>query len=239
MQETSQDHTKPIPTSSYTILRCVAASTTRSLMYLANDKGHTTPYIVLQFDGQTVDGYHFSSTNKYILVKTDEDAIKAFLSIDRDFDDLFNDKESHLSDYEFTSPYETARTYSTNKQSYTSDNCLFLNFNNSASAKENLPKELEVSKINISNVTQADYAGSGLAWNKGCGDKQYKEVWNMLVNGWKTCFDSCIESLKSQLEYVQKSISSLRQKINTFDQTGSNFRNKAYSIYNKTVNSIN
>lgn len=256
MQKSQSDgNPHPIPNSAYIILKYIASNTTRSLMYLENDEKHEKPYIVLQVDGEEVKDndkiYHLTDSNNYILVRADEGGkgIETFLSnCDQIFDNIFKKLDvNNLTLKETTeySSYTLARTLEISRlphfnKTFPDDNCLFLKFkgNDKTNAKEKLPKELEVSKIDISSVTQDDYAGAKISWKDTSGEGVEK-IWPALIDGWKTCFDSCINSLKSQLEYVQKSITSLRQKINTFDETGSNFRNKAYSIYNKTVNSIN
>jgi hypothetical protein len=117
---------------------------------------------------------------------------------------------------------------------------LFLRFQNTNAAKKYLPKELEVSRLDLSKITVDNYAGSGYGWNST--SEQLKNVsqstWTGFIESWTSTYDTTISNYKSQLEYVEKTIASLRKKIDTFDSMASSSRSKAYSIYNKTVNKI-
>ena len=95
-----------------------------------------------------------------------------------------------------------------------------------------LPRELETNRMNITALLNENHNGN--TWNN------YKDagIWPSIVKNWTTTYDTVIGNVQTQLESVNKSIESLRNKINTFDTSASNFRNKAYTIYNKTVNSI-
>ena len=86
--------------------------------------------------------------------------------------------------------------------------------------------------MNITALLNENHNGN--TWNN------YKDagIWPSIVKNWTTTYDTVIGNVQTQLESVNKSIESLRNKINTFDTSASNFRNKAYTIYNKTVNSI-
>ena len=119
----------------------------------------------------------------------------------------------------------------------------FLKFNSadasdaSDASKAFLSKELEVSRLDVSSLT-GDYAG--YPWDKPPANKnKYKALWQNFISSWTTQYDTAIANQRSQLEYVQKSINSLRKKIDTFDSMSSNFRSKAYTIYNKIVNKVN
>ncbi len=106
-----------------------------------------------------------------------------------------------------------------------------------------LPKEQEVVRINIATTGILDkWATTNLSWDHydKDEDEKYKEAgaWDGLVTSWRTTYDTVLNNVGSQIEYIKKVIESLRQKINTFDSSASIFRNKAYTIYNKTVNNI-
>lgn len=122
------------------------------------------------------------------------------------------------------------------------DHVFFLEFLPTASggavtfSKTYLPKELEVSRLDVSSIVKDDYGKAGLSWKTGC--KGYKQTWQTLMSAWTTSYDTSIANEQSQLEYVQKTITSLRKKIDTFDSMSSNFRSKAYTIYNRIVNKI-
>lgn len=118
-----------------------------------------------------------------------------------------------------------------------SERNFFLKFDSVNASKAFLSKELEVSRLDVSSLT-GDYAG--FPWNKPPADKnKYKALWQNFISLWTTQYDTAIANQRSQLEYVQKSINSLRKKIDTFDSMSSNFRSKAYTIYNKIVNKVN
>ena len=95
-----------------------------------------------------------------------------------------------------------------------------------------LPRELETNRMNITSLLNENHWGN--TWYN------YKDasIWPSIVGNWKKTYDTVIGNVQTQLESVNKSIESLRNKINTFDTSASNFRNKAYTIYNKTINSI-
>lgn len=101
-----------------------------------------------------------------------------------------------------------------------------------------LPRELETNRVNITGVTDQTFA-ENMKWNYyNSGSKWAKSIWPSVLHSFTTIYDTVIGNVQSQLESVNKSIESLRNKINTFDTSAANFRNKAYTIYNKTVNNI-
>lgn len=101
-----------------------------------------------------------------------------------------------------------------------------------------LPRELETNRVNITGVTDKTFA-EGMRWNYYNSDSKYaKDIWPSVLHSFTTIYDTAIGNIQSQLESVNKSIESLRNKINTFDTSAANFRNKAFTIYNKTVNNI-
>ena len=99
-----------------------------------------------------------------------------------------------------------------------------------------LPRELETNHINITGLLNQNYKGN--TWNNYKDDKYGKATYPSIVSSWMQTYDTVIGNIETQLESVNKSIESLRNKINTFDTSAINFRNKAYTIYNKTVNNI-
>lgn len=266
MQKSQSDGDNPIPVSSYYILRYVAANTTRTLMYLKDEKGNylkykdeynkevelTDPYIVLQYSNDSPSNehteqinnttYHLTQDNSYILIKATNDGINEFISqcnnCHKKLDNIFsNEVNNSFSNPIDTNIYQTIESKSkvpTLKLTWNNYNGLFLHFTDKEFAAKCLPKELETSKVDVSKIT-GKFADN-LTWDNVPSKKEEKASWTNFINAWKSCFDTCIENEKSQLEYVEKSISSLRQKINTFDQTSTNFRNKAYTIYNNIIN---
>ena len=106
-----------------------------------------------------------------------------------------------------------------------------------------LPKELEVTQYSVDSAVEAltgcvNYNGSG-SFDKEMDLASKKTTWQTYVNKWTDAYDTVIGNYQSQLDYAQKTVSSLRKKVGTFDSMGSSFRSKAYTIYNKIVNKIN
>ncbi len=261
MQKTQSNGKNPIPVPAYYILRYVAANTTRTLMYLKDKNGNylkdkygkelTDPYIVLQYSSDSPSKeytkeikdttYHLTQDNSYILVKATNDGINEFISqcnnCNKKLDKIFSDKGNNSFSDSITGTNIYKEVVSENnglKLTCENYNVLFLHFTDENSSIKQLPKELETSKVDVSKIT-GNFANN-LTWEKVPSKEEEKASWTNFINAWKSCFDTCIENEKSQLEYVEKSISSLRQKINTFDQTSTNFRNKAYTIYNNIIN---
>ena len=106
-----------------------------------------------------------------------------------------------------------------------------------------LPKELEVVLYDVSTIINQEgcvrFDGAGNFSKDFTTLDQKKDAWQTYVKKWTDAYDTVISNHQSQLEYAQKSVTSLRQKISTFDTIASNFRSKAYTIYNKIVNKIN
>ncbi|MGX8716768.1 MAG: hypothetical protein ACSW8C_02125 [bacterium] len=127
------------------------------------------------------------------------------------------------------------RTTTINSTIDASERNFFLRFDSADASKAFLAKELEVSRLDVSSLT-GEYAG--FTWDKP-PEAKFKAVWQNFISLWVTQYDTAIANQRSQLEYVQKSINSLRKKIDTFDTMASNFRSKAYTIYNKIVNKVN
>ena len=112
---------------------------------------------------------------------------------------------------------------------------LFLSFDSDAAEKKWLPKELETSRLKVDAVLRKPEKSD--VPNLEC-DKKDNDIWSTFLPNWTSTYQTVIENNSTQLEYIEKTITSLRKKINTFDTAASNFRNKAYSIYNKIVNKI-
>ncbi len=104
--------------------------------------------------------------------------------------------------------------------------------------KKDLPKKLDVPKMAGTDMTNVYYQ-DGFAWNDLTPDNIEKQ--NALpsyFNLWQNGYETQIANYKSNLEQQEKDISALQKKIQTFDATTTNFRNKAFNVYNKIVNKI-
>lgn len=114
---------------------------------------------------------------------------------------------------------------------------LVLHFNSNSDAQQNLPKELGVVTVDVSSAVKSNFSG-GIGWNDRDPDKDVNtgDVWPQLINVWQTVYQTTQENYQAQLEAANQSVSSLQKKMDTFNTTSANFRNKSYSIYNKIVN---
>lgn len=260
-----------IPDASKNILQYLAPNVTRSLIYLKDADGNflkdlkdngkelKNPYLVVQYKGNNPNedkaddkGYHLSKSRNYVLIEATDTGIESFL--DENF--LNNFFEKHNSNKLGLSASEKIAQNSyfmvgrkmihvdDNNESYEVNKpTLLLRFIGDDNHRLYLPKELEVSRLDISKITVDNYAGSKWGWNSTSEDLKDvkdadKSTWTGFIESWTSTYDTTISNYKSQLEYVEKTISSLRKKIDTFDSMASSSRSKAYTIYNKTVNKI-
>lgn len=104
-----------------------------------------------------------------------------------------------------------------------------------------LPKELDIAKVSGSTITEVPWQ-DGMSWNKltpamDNDDLKAQEL-SSFVSMWETQFNTIIANYKTGLDQQEKEISTLQKKIQTFDATSTNFRNKAFTVYNKIVNKI-
>lgn len=108
--------------------------------------------------------------------------------------------------------------------------------------KYELPKELDVPKAKGTDVTQVNWAGDGMDWHdvtpEHGDDNQKKNQITRFFGIWQGNFETQIANYKTCLDQQEKEITSLQKKIQTFDATSTNFRNKAFTVYNRTVNKI-
>ena len=108
--------------------------------------------------------------------------------------------------------------------------------------KYELPKELDVPKAKGTDVTQVDWAGDGMDWHDVTpdhgDDSQKKNQITRFFGIWQGNFETQIANYKTCLDQQEKEITTLQKKIQTFDATTTNFRNKAFTVYNKIVNKI-
>lgn len=233
--------------------------------FLKDSKGNElkNPYLVVQYKGDDPaeadkedkkakdagneeKGNHLSNSRNYILIEATDEGIENFLkpnSLGKFFEEASSDT-CILGNYKIDDNVffivgsiikiiggkNEGTIYSVKLPN------LFLRFKSSESHKLYLPKELGVSRLDISNITVDNYAGSKWGWNKA--PEELDDTWTGFIESWTSTYDTTISNYKSQLEYVEKTITSLRKKIDTFDSMASSSRSKAYSIYNKTVNKI-
>ena len=105
-----------------------------------------------------------------------------------------------------------------------------------------LPKKLDVPKAAGTNVTDFNWNDYGMSWNDLTpdpdSDSAKKSALTSFMGIWKGNFETQIANYKTCLDQQEKEITTLQKKIQTFDATTTNFRNKAFSVYNKIVNKI-
>jgi|GEM_PF-3013969 len=108
--------------------------------------------------------------------------------------------------------------------------------------KYDLPKKLDVPKAAGTNATQWNWNEYKMAWNNLSpdtgNDSANKSALSSFMGIWKGNFETQIANYKTCLDQQEKEITTLQKKIQTFDATTTNFRNKAFTVYNKIVNKI-
>ncbi len=115
-------------------------------------------------------------------------------------------------------------------------NVLFAKFNNNEQAINNLPKELETAKVSMNDILNDKFAGENISWRHK--DDKRTSQWRRLVEMWQNVCQTAIENIGSQIESVNKTIKSLRSKIDTFDSSANRFRDKFYSTIMTAINKI-
>ena len=126
----------------------------------------------------------------------------------------------------------------------THSHILFAKFTDKEEAIKHLPKELETVKVDTKTIFQTPYvANSDMAWdnrdtteNGEGGDITH--TWNAFVESWQNVYQTATENIGSQIESVNKTIQSLRSKIDTFDSSASRFRDKFYSTTMAVINKL-
>ena len=126
----------------------------------------------------------------------------------------------------------------------TTGNILFAEFNDKAEAIEHIPKELETSKVKMDELLK-NFGNTSLNWrNATLTEDEIKdgikreEIWPKLVEMWQNVCQTAIENIGSQIESVNKTIKSLRSKIDTFDSSANRFRDKFYSTTMTVLNKL-
>ena len=127
---------------------------------------------------------------------------------------------------------------------------LFAKFekNNKETAEEisiqHLPKELETSKVKMDDLLK-NFGNTSLNWRNATLTKDEKDdgvkkenIWPKLVEMWQNVCQTAIENIGSQIESVNKTIKSLRSKIDTFDSSANRFRDKFYSTTMTVLNKL-
>lgn len=244
LTESQSEGRNSIPVVSCWILRLFGANVTRSLGYLKDYSGNYlnsgNPYIFAQYTGDTPDtgnGYH--TATYYMLIETTDEGVESFLNCINEFNDSTNWDDyigERLKKITSVLYYISNKRISLSLEKRDEYKILFFKFGDVGGVYGNcLPKELDVSRLDMTTLVSDNFGGvSGMSWKGGGSDVN----WTTFISTWTTQYDTVISNYQSQLEYEQKSIASLRKKIDTFDSMASNFRNKAYSIYNKIVSKI-
>lgn len=104
------------------------------------------------------------------------------------------------------------------------------------SNQNNLPKELEVNRLDISPVLVRGYAGSENTWDSYKNDNQGS--WTALVKCWTTDYQTTIENMNTEVTSTQKTVSNYRNKISNFESNAANCIKKLNLMYNQVVNKI-
>lgn len=102
--------------------------------------------------------------------------------------------------------------------------------------QNNLPKELESNRLDISPVLASNYAGSENTWHNYRNDNQGS--WTALVKCWTTNYQTTIENINTEVTSTQKTLSNYRNKISSFESNAANCIKKLNLMYNQVVNKI-
>lgn len=236
-----------ISEKTYLALKYAAANQTRTLITINNED-----YIVMQLDRDTTtDNYHLSNNNAYILVKATTDGINEFLELGYTNVDNFLNTTSKLTfkqdktkiEIEMKTEKETEikielydKVKFNNLSTLKGSNLLFMQTNDT-NAIVFLPKELETVKTKMDKLTNST---GGLSWNNTNPDKNtnFDQNWPSIVEMWQNTCQTAIDNIGSQIESVNKTIKSLRSKVDTFDSSSSRFRDKFYSTIMTVLNKI-
>lgn len=118
------------------------------------------------------------------------------------------------------------------------NNFLFAKFNDNTNAIAFLPKELETVKTKIDKLINTK--AGGLSWLDTNPDDNtdFAQNWSYIVEMWQNTCQTAIDNVGSQIESVNKTIKSLRSKVDTFDSSSSRFRDKFYSTIMTVLNKI-
>lgn len=238
-----------ISTETYLALKYAAANQTRTLITI-NDED----YIVMQLDrSKTTDNYQLSNNNAYILVKATTDGINEFLGLRyTKVDNFFNtstltfeqdktkieikiktEKETEINNVVL---YDKVKLNTILFNTLKGNNLLFMQTNDT-NAIAFLPKELETVKIKMDELTKSTGGLSWLDTNPDDGT-DFDQNWPSIVEMWQNTCQTAIDNVGSQIESVNKTIKSLRSKVDTFDSSSNRFRDKFYSTIMTVLNKI-
>ncbi len=184
----------------------------------------TTPIFPLIQQTVTTKTQYFRSQNQnqFIIATTTNKT--------NQINNFINQTETHYDYYYYD--------YSKKPLSAGNNNFFFVTIDNNDKAINFLPKELETVKININSLI--NFRNGGLAWDDDTPNKDINKdtIWPELVNMWQSTCQTAIENVGSQIESVNKTIKSLRSKVDTFDSSSSRFRDKFYTTTMTIINKI-
>lgn len=250
-QSQSGSGRNPIPRATYNILRYVGGNGARSLFFIKDKNGNflndslKEPYIIIWH------GYDNGAHPWYMLVRTTQEGIDRaawYMGLDYrngsyEFDNIQNNGSDAVPEDSIAwldGCYSVYDSRCFGSCSYGDrDNCPIVGFWEEG-VKHYLPRLLDVTRVNADDAT--GFENGGMWWDDTEPSENEQDpdgAWQNVVNRWTTVYNTAIENYKTQLEYEQKSVASLRKKIDTIDSMASSFRSKAYTIYNKIVNKIN
>ena len=103
-------------------------------------------------------------------------------------------------------------------------------------SQNNLPKELEVNRLDISPILVSGYAGSENTWNDYKNDMA--NSWTTLVRNWTTDYETTVQNINTEVTSTQKTVSNYRNKISNFESNAANCIKKLNLMYNQVVNKL-
>lgn len=245
-----RDKNAGVPHATYGIVALVCCGFARGIRQL-NINGETHDYIVLQRDfpraGENTEvrnGYHFSKTGYYILVRVDAGVSdKVNYHADSPFiAGRISDSNCGMQVYNITDPstgeafpgvrFFQGFTYTEGStfDSRGSNDFLLAHINNNGNYGDHeafLPKELDITTIDMESLY--GYSGNDIHWTSSKDDKN-KESHNRMINAWQTAIDNYKENLNTILESINSDVDVWRSKMNTWDGLANKIRHRDYEI---------
>lgn len=147
-------------------------------------------------------------------------------------------EENEIKESLFAQPIKKTIQYYYKTEAATNNNLIFVKIDSNDKAINFLPKELETPKIKIEDLTGDIH---GLSWqNTIPNNKNIKTdvIWPQIVDMWQNKCQTAIENIGNQIDSVNKTIKSLRSKVDTFDASSNRFRDKFYTTTMTIINKI-
>lgn len=236
-----------VPDKTYGIVCLICSGFARNIKQLKIN-GVTSDYLVLQRDygTSTIDGYHLSGTGYYILVKLGaktsdyvthhgdspyiKDRIDNGLGTKVVVKDPSSDSDKGFTGVTFYRGFKYSDYDSTETGKEKNNNeFLIAKVTDVGNAKAFLPKELDITTINVENIF--GYDGSKIHWWNSRGSSDTDKInYNNMINSWQSALDNYITNVNTAIESINTDIEVWRSKMDTWDSLASKVRHRDYEI---------